>query len=146
MQLEFICHMELAYREEPLTGDKFLLVRPYGGEEGTAYGEGDGTVTGPRIQGTLRWVNHPHRRSDGIMLPDAHGIIVTHDNAVIMFTLQGRTVFEEGLGKQLLSVIFEAEVESYRWLNTTLCVLEGLIDNERLRMRARVYACRSDLV
>jgi len=138
--------MELAYREEPLTGDKFLLVRPYGGEEGTAYGEGDGTVTGPRIQGTLRWVNHPHRRSDGIMLPDAHGIIVTHDNAVIMFTLQGRTVFEEGLGKQLLSVIFEAEVESYRWLNTTLCVLEGLIDNERLRMRARVYACRSDLV
>ena len=146
MQLEFICHMELAYREEPLTGDKFLLVRPYGGEEGTAYGEGDGTVTGPRIQGTLRWVNHPHRRSDGIMLPDAHGIIVTHDNAVIMFTLQGRTVFEEGLGKQLLSVVFEAEVESYRWLNTTLCVLEGLIDNERLRMRARVYACRSDLV
>jgi len=146
MQLEFICDMELAYREEPLTGAKFLLVRPYGGEEGTAYGEGDGTVTGPRIQGTLRWVNHPHRRSDGIMLPDAHGIIVTHDNAVIMFTLQGRTVFEEGIGKQLLSVNFEAEVESYRWLNTTLCVLEGLIDSERLRMRARVYACRSDLV
>ena len=145
MQLEFICDMELAYREEPLTGDKFLLVRPYGNEEGTAYGEGDGTVTGPRIQGTLRWVNHPHRRSDGIMLPDAHGIIVTRDKAVIMFTLQGRTVFEEGLGKQLLSVIFEAEVESYRWLNTTLCVLEGLIDSERLRMRARVYACRSDL-
>jgi hypothetical protein len=103
-------------------------------------------VTGPRIQGTLRWVNHPHRRSDGIMLPDAHGIIVTHDNAVIMFTLQGRTVFEGGLGKQLLSVVFEAEVESYQWLNTTLCVLEGIIDSKRLSMRARVYACRSDLV
>jgi hypothetical protein len=87
MQLEFICDMDLAYREEPLTGGKFLLVRPYGGEEGTAYGEGDGTITGPRLQGTLRWVNHPHRRSDGIMLPDAHGIIVTQDHAV-MFTLQ----------------------------------------------------------
>jgi len=146
MQLEFICDMELIYREEPLTGEKFLLVRPYGSEEGTAYGEGDGTVIGPRIQGTVRWVNHPHRRSDGIMLPDTHGIILTHDNAVIMFTLKGRTVFEEGLGKQLLSVIFETEVESYRWLNTTLGVLEGLIDREKLFMRARVYACRSDLV
>jgi len=146
MQLEFICDMELAYRDDPLTGAKFQLVRPYGSEEGTGYGEGDGKVTGPRIQGHLRWVNHPHRRNDGVMLPDAHGIIVTNDTAVIMFTLQGRTFFEEGLGKQLLSVIFEAEAESYRWLNTTLCVLEGLIDSERLAMRVRVFACLSDLV
>ena len=99
MQLEYICDMELVYREEPLFGAKFLLVRPYGGEEGTGYGEGDGNVTGPRIQGSLRWVNHPHRRSDGTMLPDAHGVIVTHDNAEIMFTLQGRTVFEQEQGK-----------------------------------------------
>jgi hypothetical protein len=80
------------------------------------------------------------------MLPNAHGVIVTHDNALILFTLQGRTVFEQGQGKQLLSVIFEAEVESYLWLNATFCVLEGLIDGARLQMRARVYACRSDLV
>ena len=145
MQLEFVCEMELSYRVEPLTGNKFSLVRPFGGEEGTGYGEGDGTVSGPRIQGALRWVNHPHRRSDGMMLPDAHGIILTHDHAVIMFTLQGRTVFEQGQGKQLLGVIFETEAESYRWLNTTFCVLEGLIDSQRLQMRARVYACRSDL-
>ncbi|MBC8159753.1 MAG: hypothetical protein H7Z42_00925, partial [Roseiflexaceae bacterium] len=55
-------------------------------------------------------------------------------------------VFEQEQGKQLLSVLFEAEAEAYRWLNATLCVLEGLIDGERLRMRARIYACRSDLV
>ena len=36
-----------------------------------------------------------------------------------MFTLQGRTIFEQGQGKQLLSVIFEAEAASYRWLNAT---------------------------
>ena len=146
MQLEYICDMELVYREEPLYAGKFMLVRPYGGEEGSGYGEGDGTVSGPRIQGSLRLVNHPHRRSDGTMLPDAHGIIVTHDQALIMFTLQGRTVFEQGKGKQLLSVIFEAQAEAYRWLNETWCVLEGLIDGERLRMRARIYACRSDLI
>ena len=146
MQLEFVCDMNLGYRAEPMTGEKFVLVRPYGGEEGTGYGEGDGTVSGPRVRGTLRWVNHPHRRSDGVMLPDVHGLILTHDQAVIMFTLQGRTVFEGGQGKQLLNVIFEAEAEPYRWLNATLCVLEGLIDGEKLQMRARVYACRSDLV
>ncbi len=146
MQLEFICEMLIAYREEPLTGKKFLLVRPYGGEEGSGYGEGDGTVTGPRLQGTLRWVNHPHRRSDGIMLPDAHGIIFTNDQCIVLFTLEGRTVFEQGQGKQLLNVIFEAEAEAYRWLNSTLCVLEGIIDGERLEMRAQVYSCRSDMV
>lgn len=146
MQLEYICDMELVYREEPLYAGKFLLMRPYGGEEGSGYGEGDGTVTGPRISGTLRWVNHPHRRSDGIMLPDAHGVIVTDDHATILFTLQGRTVFEGEQGKQLLGVIFEAEAEAYRWLNATFCVLEGLIDAERLQMRARVFACRSDMV
>jgi hypothetical protein len=146
MQLEHICDMELVYREVPLYHGKFLLIRPYDGEEGTGYGEGDGHVTGPKLQGSLRWVNHPHRRSDGTMLPDAHGVIVTDDNAVVLFTLQGRTVFELDQGKQLLSVIFEAEAESYRWLNETFCVLEGLIDSEPMQMRARVYACRSDLV
>lgn len=79
------------------------------------------------------------------MLPDAHGVIVTHDNAIIMFTFQGRTVFEHEQGKQLLSVIFESEAKEYLWLNTTFCLLEGLIDSEKLRMRARVYACWSDL-
>jgi hypothetical protein len=57
------------------------------------------------------------------MLPDAHGVIVTHDNALIMFTLQGRTVFEQEQGKQLLSVLFEAEAEAYRWLNATFWYL-----------------------
>ena len=68
MQLEYICDMELSYREEALYAKKFLLVRPFGTEEGTGYGEGDGTVMGPQLRGSLRWVNHPHRRSDGTMI------------------------------------------------------------------------------
>ena len=38
MQLEFICDMNLIYQEESLTGEKFLLLRPYGGEEGAGFG------------------------------------------------------------------------------------------------------------
>ncbi|CAN5821188.1 hypothetical protein BH20CHL3_BH20CHL3_03860 [soil metagenome] len=54
MRLEYLCDMELVYQDAAGLGAKLLLIRPYGGEEGTGYGEGDGTVTGPRLQGTLR--------------------------------------------------------------------------------------------
>jgi hypothetical protein len=145
MRLEALCKMELAYREEKTYNGKVALVRPYGGEEGSAYGEGDGTVNGPRLKGNVRWVNHPHRRSDGTMLPNAHGIIATEDGAIVMFHLEGRTVFNNGLGMQLLTVTLEAEDERYRWLNNTLCVLEGLIDPVAYTMRASVYECIGEL-
>lgn len=145
MQLEYLCDMELVYQEAPGLGDKFLLIRPYGSEEGAGYGEGDGAVSGPQLQGTLRWVNHPHRRSDGAMLPNAHGVIRTTDGATVMFSLHGRTFFDGNTGKQLLLTTFEAEAEQYRWLNRALCVLEGVIDAERLAMHARVYACKHEL-
>lgn len=145
MQLEYLCDMELMYQEAPGLGEKFLLIRPYGGEEGTGYGEGDGTVTGPRLHGRLRWVNHPHRRSDGAMLPNTHGVIQTDDSATVMFSLQGRTFFDGDTGKQLLLALFEAGDEGYQWLNGALCVLEGVVDVERLAMRARVYVCQHEL-
>lgn len=137
MRLEYVCDMELAYREEPTYGGKFLLTRPYGGEEGTGYGEGDGTLTGPKLQGKARWVNYTHRRSDGAMLPDVPGVIMTHDGAEILFTLQGRTFFEDDTDKQLLHTTFEAEDERYSWLNRSVCVLVGVIDASTLSMRAR---------
>lgn len=145
MRLEYLCDMELVYQDAPGLGAKFLLIRPYGGEEGSGYGEGDGAVTSPRLRGTLRWVNHPHRRGDGAMLPNAHGVIRTDDGAAVMFSLQGRTFFDGETGKQLLLTLFEAEDERYQWLNKALCVLEGVIDAERLAMRARVYACKHEL-
>lgn len=139
MRLEQICEMELAYDEIPGIGGKFALVRPYGGEGGKGYGTGGGTVRGEHISGTAHWVNHPARRSDGAMLPDAHGVIRTDEGATVLFQLQGRTFFEGGTGKQLLSVLFETEHEDLRWLNDSYCVLEGVIDAERFTMLARVY-------
>jgi hypothetical protein len=87
MRLEHVCDRELVYREETVYSGKFVLVRPYGGEEGTGYGEGDGTVTGPQLRGTVRWVNHPQRRNDGTMVPDAHGVIVTDDHALMRVSM-----------------------------------------------------------
>jgi hypothetical protein len=147
MRLESVCDMELTYRDIELgdwTGN-FALIRPYGGDEGSAYGEGDGSVDGEKLKGRARWVNHPHRRSDGEMLPDAHGIIRTEDGAIVLFALQGRTVFgQSDRGAQLLMATFESEDERYRWLNNTLCVLEGVIESGS--MKAKVWACINDLV
>ena len=144
MRLEYLADMELVYREAPAIGGKFVVVKPYGGEEGTGYGEGDGTITGERLRGSVRWVNHPHRRSDGVMLPNAHGLIRTEDGASIMFALHGRTVFRDDKGGQLLTATFEAEDERYQWLNNAFCVVEGVIAG--YSMQARVYACINELM
>lgn len=139
MKLEHLCDMELSYRQMPVFDTSWVLVRPYGSEEGTGYGEGDGRATGTKLNGTIRWVNHPHRRSDSVMLPDAHGAILTEDGSILLFSLQGRTSFIGERGYQLLLMLFETEAEKYRWLNTALCVLEGEIEGGL--MHARVFAC-----
>jgi hypothetical protein len=38
MRLEYVCDMELVYREAPVYSGKFVLVRPYKDEEGAGYG------------------------------------------------------------------------------------------------------------
>jgi hypothetical protein len=68
------------------------------------------------------------------------------DNWQIMFSFQGRTFFEGEKGKQLLMMTLEAEDERYRWLKTSFCVLEGIINAQTSRMRARIYACVNDLI
>jgi hypothetical protein len=139
MQLEHLCDMQLAYEHIPGSSEKFVLIRPYGSEEGSGYGVGGGTVQGERLRGVLHWVNHPHRRSDGAMLPDVHGVLRTDDGARVLFRLQGRTFIEGTIGRQLLSVLFETDDPRYHWLNGSFCVLEGVVDVERFAMDARVY-------
>jgi hypothetical protein len=144
MRLELLCEMELAY---DATG--FILVQPYGGEDGGGYGSGTGMVNGERLKGTVRWANHPRRRGDGSMLPYAHGVTRTDDGSDVLFSLQGRTGWAtkngETRGVQLLTAFFEAEAEPYRWLNDVVCAIEGVIDPVALMMRARVFTCVNEL-
>ena len=143
MRLEHLCDLELAYRDLPGFDTSVVFVQPYDSDEGTGYGEGEGTVSGPRLNGTVRWVNHPHRRSDQTYLPDAHGIIRTDEGATLLFTLQGRTTVVGEQARPLLYMLFETEVEPHRWLNTALCVVEGTIREGR--MRGHVYVCIHEL-
>ena len=83
------------------------------------------------------------------MLPAARGVITTPDGADVLFDLTGRTVFVEHrgqtVGRQLLMTLFEAEHDRYRWLNDTVCMTEGAIDQVRKVMTMQVHLCVPEL-
>jgi hypothetical protein len=115
MRLEHVCDLELTYRREPLYDGLLQLVAPYGTQEGSLYGEGGIVFRGARLSGEGRWANHARRRSDGVNLPDVHGVLRTGDGAFVLFAIQGRTLpAADGKRRQLLTVWFEAEDDRYR--------------------------------
>jgi hypothetical protein len=111
-------------------------------------GVGGGRVEGERLSGTAQWSNHPQRRGDGAMLPNARGVITTDGGAEVLFSLTGRTVWldRDGgqVGRQLLMTLFESQDERYSWLNNTVCMAQGVIDPERLSVHLEVEICLSD--
>lgn len=146
MRLEPLGELKLAYDE-----GGFTLVQPFGTEEGSGWGGGDGTIDGERLRGSVRWLNVPHRRSDVVMLPHCHGRIQTDDDAMVLFFMEGRTPLSgEESGKQLLRLTFETDAPAYAWLNAAFTVAEGVIAEDPPRsehyvMRARVYRCVHEL-
>ena len=144
MRLEHVCDMELAYQ------GAFVLSQPYGSLEGAGFGVGAGVVSGDRLAGKVRWVNHPRRRSDGSMLLDAHAVITTEEGCDILCSWQGRAASpgasgQGRQGQQMLAAFFEAEDARYHWLNQIVCIAEGRLHSETLRLQLRIYACLSDL-
>jgi hypothetical protein len=137
MRLEPIFDMDLDYE------DGFFVIAPYGGTEGTGYGSGGGRVSGERVTGAVRWSNHPRRREDGVLMPDAHGVIETDDGARIVFHLAGYSTAIEGSSTKraiVSSATFATDDDRYRWLNDVVAVGEGTIDFQTLRVRMRYYA------
>jgi hypothetical protein len=137
MRLEPIFDMDLDYE------DGFFVIAPYGGTEGTGYGSGGGRVSGERVTGAVRWSNHPRRREDGVLMPDAHGVIETDDGARIVFHLGGYSTAIEGSSTKRAIVSpagFATDDDRYRWLNDVVALGEGTIDFQTVRVRMRYYA------
>ncbi len=138
VQLEYLFDMELDYE------GGFFVMAPYGELEGSGYGDGKGRVVGDQLRGSVRWSNHPHRREDGVLMPDAHGVIETDDGARVIFHLGGysRPIGGSEKLREIVSpATFATDDERYRWLNDVIAVGEGVIDFETLRIRLRYYAC-----
>lgn len=146
MRLDPIGELRLAYGDEG-----FMRVRPYGTEEGSGWGDGDGTIEGDELNGSVRWSNAPHVRSDNTFLPHAHGRIQTHDGATILFLMEGRTPGTgQEEGKQLLRLVLESEDPRYAWVNTAFVVAEGVVreiepGSNRFAMVGKLYRCVHEL-
>src|SRR5690349_15415947 len=86
MRLDKLCSLEFRYLD-------FHFPKPYGDESGPGWGIGEGTVSGERLSGAIKWSNHPSLRCDGVALPDFRGVISTADGAKVLVCFTGRTVF-----------------------------------------------------
>jgi hypothetical protein len=115
------------------------------------YVNGTGTVTGPRLRGTVRWSNHPHRREDGMWLPAIDGVIELAPHADVLFSFRGYNYslterFEYTRRAVLGGITFRTASAEHVWLNDVYGVLEGVASaapNEHWRIR--VFECRNEL-
>ena len=146
MRLDYLCDMQLTLNES--SGQ----ARSTGGEEGSLFALGGGTVAGERLRGRARCANSAHRRSDGAMQPDVHGVITTDDNATILFHFQGLTPWlptpDGPKGDQISWISFETDAAPYRWLNDLRCVVEGVVhlQPQGASGAVRVYICVNEMV
>lgn len=147
MRLDYLCDLQITLNESQ------AMVKPYGGEEGSLFALGSGIVEGKRLRGTVRCVNHARRRSDGVMLPDLHGVITTGETVAILFHIQGLTPWlqtPDGTKGNIVSWIsFETDAKEYHWLNNAPCILEGavqLLPGRGATGPTRVYVCINEMI
>src|SRR5215472_15309824 len=129
--LELLFSLELHYRGP-------IELAPMGDKVGTLVGGGDGSLTGPRVRGTVRWSNYETTGLDQVCALQVPGVIQTHDGAEIGF--EGREFAMPLLdGSQQWKVAgvlrFKTVDSRYVWLNDTFALTSGTFDYEAGRAR-----------
>jgi hypothetical protein len=115
------------------------------------YVNGTGTISGPRLQGTVRWSNHPRRREDGMWLPAIEGVIEVARHVDVLFALRGYNYslterFEYTHRAVLGGITFRTASAEHMWLNDVFGVFEGVVSaapNEHWKVRA--FECKNEL-
>lgn len=150
-QLEqlFVARLHYTSEEEPIVSPE--------GRDGVLIGNGDGTVNGEKIHGTIRWSFYSGNCAyvfvqAGIEPPPGQhlcttypgGVIETDDGAQIWFDakgygLRGYDMTRPHLWRLTMGVQFSTEDPDYRWLNTTLGVLVSDFDESNNQGVWRVF-------
>ena len=137
MTLERLFDLELQYRPgiEP--------VAPAEKIDGTPLGSGDGTISGPRLRGSVRWSSFMKPATDGCQLGFT-GFLETDDGARIPFDAigfaLGRDQARPAIWSVDVAVQFEPEDERYAWLRPVPVVLDGEFDYDNAHGRYTGYA------
>ena len=125
-EFELLFTLELCYQGP-------IELAPMGDKVGTLVGGGDGTLTGPRVRGTVRWSNYETTGLDQVCALQVPGIIQTHDGAEIGF--EGREFampFSDGSQQWRVAGVlrFKTVDSRYVWLNDTFALSSGTFDYE----------------
>src|SRR5712691_7825964 len=125
-ELELLFSLELHYRGP-------IELPPMGDKVGQLVGGGDGTLTGPRVRGTVRWSNYETTSEDLVCALQVPGVIQTHDGAEIGF--EGREFampISEGSQQWRVAGVlrFKTDDSRYTWLNETFALTSGTFDYE----------------
>src|SRR5690242_10475440 len=122
--LELLFTLELHYQGP-------IELAPIGDKVGTLVGGGDGTLTGPRVRGTVRWSNYETTGEDQVCALQVPGVIQTHDGALIQF--EGRELAmplsDASKRWRVAGVLrFKTDDRRYVWLNETFALTSGTFD------------------
>jgi alkylmercury lyase len=125
-ELELLFSLELHYQGP-------IELAPMGDKVGTLVGGGDGTLTGPRVRGTVRWSNYETTGEDQVCALQVPGVIQTYDGAEIGF--EGRELampLSEGSQQWRVAGVlrFKTDDSRYVWLNDTFALTSGTFDYE----------------
>lgn len=97
---------------------------------GQLYGVMEGRLSGDRLAGRLHLTNLAARRPDGVNLPTLRGLLTTDDGATVWMELDGvATLRPEDKARVFVTrCVFRTGDERYRWVNTALGLIEGVLD------------------
>jgi hypothetical protein len=147
-RLEKLFKADLQYRSDSQS-DAVVVAE---GREGVYIGSGDGTVSGDRFRGTLRWslwsenCLYPSVRSGQSVPEGLHlctinpaGFIETLDGARIRFDGRGYGLRSSEKYQTNLTLVFSTEDVRYEWLTKVVAVMEGEFDEKTGRATWNVY-------
>jgi len=147
-EIEPLFRAILQYQSESQP-DAVFAAEPH---EGAYIGRGDGTVTGDRLRGKIRWslwsgnCLYPLARSgqpvpEGLHLCTMNptGFIETQDGARIRFDGRGYGLRSSKKYRTSLTLVFGTEDARYTWLTKTLGVMEGEFDEQAGRATWNVF-------
>ena len=110
--------------------------------EGEYIGSGEGTATGSRINGVVRW-DLFEKREGNLCRSNLPGVIETNDKASIQFESRGFFIQPDETNPNRwitsASVRFYTADERYKWLNIRLGVWEGEFDMATYHHHYHVY-------
>lgn len=102
----------------------------------------EGTVTGPKLKGTVKGVDYANVRADGRLQLHFHAEITTEDGKKIALFADGLVTPKSGspLAQLRLNITLTTSAAEYSWVNPIQIWAPGTIDFEKGEVRFKAYA------